>query len=83
NSIFKNSKKELFIFKNFEEYFNSTDIFEASKISIPAKYKQKDIFNIQGCDVFYSERIIESFKNENLTGYDVVTGYFKIDIDFY
>jgi hypothetical protein len=82
NSFFK-CGDNVVSFNSYSEYFEEVSVCVPKKILIPKEYAEKDIFNLQGCDVFFSERVISRFKTYNVSGYDIEEGYFKTDLEFY
>lgn len=55
----------------------------AEKVTLGDRYKGYDLLYPQGGGFFFSERIIEAMKQENIIGYDVIEGgCFYEEIEF-
>lgn len=71
------------VYQSRQEYYNDNEIYFPKRITLNAKYKGFDLLYPQGADVFFSERIIDAFKNEGITGYDIIRGgCFYSEIEF-
>lgn len=71
--IFDDSKK--YKFQNIDE-FNKNDkgYFMPKHICLNEKYENYDILYPRGGFMFMSERIINEFDNQNVTGFDIIRG---------
>lgn len=71
------------VFDTYETYLRGSGNFSAKTLYVKSVLESRDIISLQGAGPFYSERIIEAFKKENIVGYDIITkGDFKIDLNF-
>lgn len=61
-------------FQNRQEFYDDEEIYFPQEITLDAKYEGFDLLYPQGSDVFFSERIIEAFEKEGITGYDIIKG---------
>ena len=76
------SKKK--VYQNRQEYYNDTETYFLKNVTLDAKYQSFDILYPQGMDVFFTERIINAFEKEGITGYDIIKGgCFYNKIEFY
>ncbi len=73
------------IFGNYEKYLDSRKFgnYRAKTLCLKKELYSRDIISVQAGGPFYSERIIDAFKEENIIGYDIIErGDFKIDLHF-
>ena len=70
-------------FNNRVEYYNDLNDYCLKKVVLRSKYKDYDLLYPQGGGFFFSERIIDAMKQENVVGYDIIKGgCFYEEIDF-
>lgn len=77
--------KKYVIFGNFEKYEEEKkkNNYMAKTLYVNKKLESRDIISVQAGGPFYSERIIEAFRMENVIGYDMVNGGdSKVDLNF-
>lgn len=71
------------VFNNRAEYYNDPNDYCPKKVTLGDRYKGYDLLYPQGGGFFFSERIIEAMKQENIIGYDVIEGgCFYEEIEF-
>ncbi|AZA54520.1 hypothetical protein [Chryseobacterium sp. G0201] len=86
NSVFRDSFNDKDrIFGNYETYQTEDKAghFGAKSIYVSSKLENQDIIKIQTVKAYFSERIIETFKQEAVIGYDIIDrGKYKVDLNF-
>lgn len=70
-------------FNNRVDYYNNPNDYCLKKVVLENRYKDYDLLYPQGGGFFFSERIVNAMKQENVIGYDVIKGEcFFEEIDF-
>ena|SRR3712207_48776 len=77
-------KSDIKLFEKREDYYKAPEEYVVKKITLSNKYENFDLLYPQGiCGVFFSERIINAFVEEKISGYDIIRGgIFHNTIDF-
>lgn len=72
-------------FKSFEDYEaqKKQSNYRVKTLCISSELNNRDIINLQAAGPFYSERIIQAFKENQIIGYDIINGGdFKVELNF-
>ena len=62
------------VFQNRQEFYDEKGIYFPQKITLTSKYQGYDLLYPQGADVFFSDRILDTFANDGIVGYDIIKG---------
>ena len=83
-TIFRKGSDQYKTFNTREEYLNHPDVdYYIQTVGLPQKYSSYEIINPDWARPFYSERIINAFEEEKITGYEIIKGgYFFQKIVF-
>lgn len=60
-------------FNNREEYYEDPKDYDIPILTLKDKYKDYDILSPQVCGCFFSERVLNAMREENVVGYDIKT----------
>ncbi|MFC3157163.1 hypothetical protein SAMN05443633_11242 [Chryseobacterium arachidis] len=94
NSEYVDFEKTIFydglnnVYKVFETYKNYMELrtsgnFSAKTLFVSSELNNRDIISLQAGGPFYSERIIDAFKKEDVVGFEMIErGYAKKELHF-
>lgn len=84
-SLFYSTLQDRFaVFDTYEKYLTEkNNRFKVKNLFLPKVLENRDIISVQAAGPFFSERIIDAFKENQVVGYDIINGGdFKVDLQF-